>query len=210
MSGKLISFEGIDGSGKSTQIALLAQWLASHNIPHVITKEPGGTPLGSAIRDILLHRDDLAISPLAETFLFQADRAQHFADVVLPALESGKVVVTDRCLDSNFVYQGGRQFKLEALIFNLSMIATQHRLPDMTLLLDIEPVQVFDRMRGKKQDRFEQDNDEMIKRRGTYHMLAATCPERIKLIDASQSIDIVHQAIVRHVERLLGMEVRRE
>src|SRR5436309_13023555 len=104
----LISFEGVDGAGKTTQIDMLEHWLKSRRISFVRTKEPGGTPLGAEIRHLLLNRPDLAstITPLTETFLFQADRAQHFADVVLPALEEGMLVISDRFFDANIAYQG--------------------------------------------------------------------------------------------------------
>ncbi|MDQ6644268.1 MAG: dTMP kinase, partial [Chloroflexota bacterium] len=104
--GRLISFEGLDGAGKTTQMQLLEQWLISRNLPYLRTREPGGTPLGVEIRHLLLNRPDLAITPLAEAFLFQADRAQHFTNVILPTLAAGKLVITDRCFDASIAYQG--------------------------------------------------------------------------------------------------------
>ncbi len=95
--GRLISFEGLDGAGKTTQITLLERWLDAQNIVYVSTREPGGTALGVEVRQLLLNRPDLAIAPLAEALLFQADRAQHFATLVLPAMQAGKLVITDRC-----------------------------------------------------------------------------------------------------------------
>ena len=105
--GCLISFEGLDGAGKTTQMDLLRQWVERHHIPYLQTREPGGTLLGNELRQLLLKRPDLTITPLAEAFLFQADRAQHFAQVILPQLANGKLVITDRCLDSSIAYQGG-------------------------------------------------------------------------------------------------------
>ena len=105
-AGKLISFEGLDGAGKTTQIELLTHWLQARGIPYLHTREPGGTPLGAEIRRLLFERPDLDITPLAEAFLFQADRAHHFSTLVLPALEAGTLVVTDRCFDASIAYQG--------------------------------------------------------------------------------------------------------
>src|SRR5581483_7522086 len=104
--GYLISFEGLDGAGKTTQMELLARWLDAAQQPYIRTREPGGTPLGGEIRQLLFHRPDLTITPLAEAFLFQADRAQHFSTLVLPYLEAGSLVITDRCFDSSIAYQG--------------------------------------------------------------------------------------------------------
>ena len=144
-SGKLISFEGLDGAGKTTQMELLGRWLDARQVPYVRTREPGGTPLGVEVRHLLLNRPELAITPLAEVFLFQADRAQHFATVVIPALEAGKLVITDRCLDASIAYQGfGRGVGAE-LVERLSLLATQNRVPDLTILLDLDPAQVHTR-----------------------------------------------------------------
>src|SRR6266496_4558326 len=107
VKGRLIAFEGLDGSGKTTQMDLLGRWLKLQGIPYIRTREPGGTPLGKEVRQLLLNRPDLAITPLAEAFLFQADRAQHFESLILPALANGTLVITDRCLDSSIAYQGG-------------------------------------------------------------------------------------------------------
>ena len=104
--GRLISFEGLDGAGKTTQMQWLEQWLTQRHIPYLRTREPGGTPLGVEIRHLLFGRPDPVIAPLTEAFLFQADRAQHFSTVILPALEAGTLVLTDRCFDSSIAYQG--------------------------------------------------------------------------------------------------------
>ncbi len=142
--GRLISFEGVDGAGKTTQIDLLEKWLNSRHIPYVRTREPGGTPLGVEIRKILLSINDpnLKISPLAEVFLFQTDRVRHFDTVVLPALEEGKLVISDRCFDASIAYQGyGRGVDVE-LIRNLSLLAMKGRIPDLTILLSLDPLEV--------------------------------------------------------------------
>src|SRR5437667_10672725 len=105
-NGLLISFEGLEGAGKTTQLDLLSSWLDFHNIPYIRTREPGGTALGDELRHLLLSRPELDIDPLAETLLFSADRAQHFTKKILPALNEGKLVITDRCIDSCTAFQG--------------------------------------------------------------------------------------------------------
>src|SRR6266702_6790033 len=124
---------------------LLGQWLKSQHIPYVRTREPGGTPLGVEIRQLLLHRPELAITPLAEALLFQADRAQHFAILVIPALHEGKLVITDRCFDASIAYQGYARGVGVELVEQLSLLATQGRVPDLTILLDLDPALVHQR-----------------------------------------------------------------
>src|SRR6266699_4243322 len=121
---------------------LLERWLQAHGVPYVRTREPGGTPLGFELRRLLLNRPDLAIVPLAEAFLFQADRAQHFATLVIPALSEGKLVITDRCFDASIAYQGFARGVGVELIEQLSLLATQGRVPNLTILLDLDPTQV--------------------------------------------------------------------
>src|SRR5947209_17027211 len=120
---------------------LLERWLQSQGIAYVRTREPGGTPLGVEIRQLLLNRPELAITPLAEAFLFQADRAQHFATLVIPALEAGRLVITDRCFDASIAFQGYARGVGVELITQLSMLATQGYMPDLTILLDLDPAQ---------------------------------------------------------------------
>src|SRR5256714_9936156 len=124
---------------------LLEQWLAARDIPYVRTREPGGTPLGGEIRHLLLNRPELEITPLAEAFLFQADRAQHFARIVLPALAEGKLAITDRGFDASIAYQGHARGVGVELVARLSVIATQGHVPNLTILLDLDPSQVHTR-----------------------------------------------------------------
>lgn len=222
--GRLISFEGVDGAGKTTQLELLENWLESRHIPFIGTKEPGGTPLGAEIRHLLLNRPDLSrtITPLTETFLFQADRAQHFADVVVPALESGKLVISDRCFDASIAYQGYARGVDVKLVEELSLIATQGRKPDLTILLDLDPSQVHRRvgvqlslpllsdsfrdqngMRGEP-NRLDTEGQSFHRRvRDGFRALARAHPERIKVVDASRSIQQIHQRIIALIEPLL-------
>src|SRR6266487_1520176 len=209
--GRLIAFEGLDGSGKTTQMDLLGRWLKLQGIPYIRTREPGGTPLGKEVRQLLLNRPDLAITPLAEAFLFQADRAQHFESLILPALANGTLVITDRCLDSSIAYQGGARGLGMEFIEQLSLFATQGHVPDLTLLLDLDPIEVHRRTDvsqdkdgiREQQNRFDKESEQFHHRlRNAFLTLAHVHPERIKVIDASQSPDQVHQEIISLVSRL--------
>jgi dTMP kinase len=208
----LVSFEGLDGSGKTTQIQLLEQWIASRHVPYLRTREPGGTPLGVEIRHLLFGHPDLVITPLAEAFLFQADRAQHFSTVILPALGAGILVITDRCFDSSIAYQGVARGVGAELVEQLSRLATQGHVPDLTLLLDLDPTQVrvrtesMHRQSGlrEEQSRFDKETEQFHQRlRQAFLALACKYPERIKVIDASQSPERIHQEIIALVEPLL-------
>jgi dTMP kinase len=210
--GLLISFEGLDGSGKTTQIALLGDWLEAHGIPFMRTREPGGTPLGMEIRQLLFSRPDITIMPLAEVFLFQADRAQHFETVVLPALDQGTLVITDRCYDSSIAYQGAARGVGTDLVERLSLIATQGHTPDLTILLDLEPAAVSERTNitldrsglREEQSRFDLASIQFHQGlRQAFLDLAQAHPQRIKVIDARQSLAQVHHQIVVLVEALL-------
>ena len=211
-TGRLISFEGLDGAGKTTQIELLGRWLDAHHIPYLRTREPGGTPLGIEIRQLLLYRPELAITPLAEALLFQADRAQHFATVVLPALQAGKLVITDRCFDASIAYQGFARGVGVELVERLSLLATQGRVPDLTILLDLDPTQVYVRtdaaldQSGLREERTRIDSEEEHFHRRVqegFRWLARAYPERIKVVDASHSPRQVHRQIVSLVKPLV-------
>lgn len=210
--GSLISFEGLDGAGKSTQIALLEKWLDAQHVVYVRTREPGGTALGVELRQLLLNRPDLAITPLAEALLFQADRAQHFATLVLPALDAGKLVITDRCFDASIAYQGHARGVGIELVARLSVIATQGHIPNLTILLDLDPSQVQIRTNvssdqsGLRQDqtRFDKEALEFHRQvREAFLVLARLYPERIKVLDASRPAHELHAAILELVKPLL-------
>lgn len=210
--GRLISFEGLDGAGKTTQMHLLEQWFIARAFPYRRTREPGGTPLGSEIRQLLLHRPDLEITPLAEAFLFQADRAQHFAKLVLPSLAAGIHIITDRCFDSSIAYQGVARNVGAELVEQLSLIATQGYVPDLTILLDLDPTLVqmrtlekrYDDNTREEQTRFDKEQEEFHRRlRQAFLALAYKHPERIKVIDALQAPEQIHREIIALVEALL-------
>jgi dTMP kinase len=207
--GQFISFEGLDGAGKTTQVELLGHWLDAHGIAYIRTCEPGGTPLGSKIRQLLFHHPELTITPLAETFLFQADRAQHFATVILPALDAGTVVISDRSFDSSIAYQGVAREVGTKLVAELSLLATQGRTPDLTLLLDLEPAQVQVRttvMHDLREapSRFDRETEQFHRTlREAFLMLASAHPERIKVIDAVQSAQCIHKQVIELVKQIL-------
>jgi len=210
--GYLISFEGLDGAGKTTQMDMLGRWLEEQEIAYIRTREPGGTPLGSEIRRLLFHHPELTITPLAETFLFQADRAQHFATLVFPALAAGTLVITDRCFDSSIAYQGAAQGVGTELVEHLSLLATQNCVPDLTFFLDLDPDQVSLRTsvendqsgQREQQSRFDRAGEQFqIRLRQAFLALAHANPERIKIINAAQTPLQVHQDILALLVQLL-------
>ena len=191
MKGKFISFEGIEGTGKSTQAKLLQQGLLGLGYEVILTEEPGGTLISLRIREILLSVDHTNMKPLTELLLYNAARAQHIEEVILPALNRGAVVITDRFTDSTFAYQGyGRGIDLD-LLESIDKIATNGLRPDITVLLDLDVETGLKRNRRiNKTDRLELEDVEFHKRvRKGYHELAAKEPERIKVLDASGGIE---------------------
>jgi dTMP kinase len=207
MKGTFISFEGIEGTGKTTQARLLYQYLISKGHDVVLTEEPGGTNIGLKIRGILLSPDHQGMTSITELLLYNADRAQHLNELILPAVERGAIVITDRFTDSTYAYQGyGRGIDLN-LIDSIDLIATGRLRPDITILLDLDVETGLKRNRGiNKTDRLELEDIEFHKRVGNgYHNLAAKEPERIKLIQAKGNIEEIHNKIVRIISELLKL-----
>jgi dTMP kinase len=205
MAGLFISFEGIDGVGKSTQADLLETWLQAQGRTVVRTLEPGGTEVGIEIRKILLHhRGDLA--PRAEAALFAADRAHHVASKIRPALDRGDIVITDRYFDSSVAYQGAGRELSQTEVRDLSLWAVGGLLPDLTVLLDL-PADVARNRRngsGTEPDRLESEKIEFFERaRQAYLDLAKAEPERFLVIDASASVDVMQEQIVNRVAGLI-------
>jgi len=205
MAGLFISFEGIDGVGKSTQADLLETWLQAQGKTVVRTLEPGGTEVGIEIRKILLHhRGDLA--PRAEAALFAADRAHHVASKIRPALDRGDIVITDRYFDSSVAYQGAGRELSQTEVKDLSLWAVGGLLPDLTVLLDL-PADVARNRRngsGTEPDRLESEKIEFFERaRQAYLELAEAEPERFLVIDASASVDVMQEQIVNRVAGLI-------
>jgi dTMP kinase len=194
MQGIFISFEGVDGVGKTTQVERLRAYVEAQGRECVVTREPGGTVLGVAIRELLLggvEGSDADIAPRAEALLFAADRAQHVAEVIRPALERGAVVITDRYLDSSLAYQAGGRELTAGEIRDLSMWATCELLPNRTYLLDLDPMQSHARLQHDE-DRMESAGDDFQHRtRQAFLDLAKAESQRFRVIDASQSIEEV-------------------
>lgn len=205
MSGLFITMEGGDGSGKSTQIELLAKWCRDTGRDTVVTREPGGTDVGVELRDIILHSTGF-ISPRAEALLYAADRAQHIDTVVAPALAAGAVVVQDRYLDSSVAYQGAGRVLDPAEIRDLSLWATEGLLPDVTFVLDL-PAEVAKKRQGQSErtfDRLEAEALDFHERvRAGYLAIATEFPERVVVIDATDTVEAIHELIVQKVSSLL-------
>lgn len=202
--GLFITFEGADGCGKTTQIELLKEYLDKKNIGNILTREPGGSDLGVHLRKILLHYEN-PVSNVAETFLYLADRAQHIEYKIKPALEEGKVVLCDRHTDSTLAYQGyGREQNLDE-IKHLNKIATQGLIPDLTIVFDVETEVAQKRLQGEK-DRLEAEGMEFHRKlRKGYLDIAENEPERVKIVNANQSIERVFQDTLKVVEEILNV-----
>ena len=199
--GLLISFEGGDGVGKSTQLNLLAEWLRAAGHQVVTTREPGGTPLGIKLRDAVMHGDH--VSPHAEALLYAADRAHHVATVIRPALEAGAVVLTDRYLDSSVAYQGnGRDLGADE-VERLNLWAVEGLLPDLTVLLDLDPAVGLSRLTGDP-DRLERAGADFHATTRRAFLERAASGGRWLVLDGSTEIDRLQSAIRERVAVLLG------
>lgn len=202
MAGLFVTFEGLDGCGKTTQLNLLAAWFVARHESFVTTREPGGTALGRQLRAALLETAG-EVDPLAELLLFTADRAQHVNTLIRPALARGQHVLSDRYADSTRAYQGaGRRFDA-ALIDSLMQLATNGLQPDVTFLLDV-PVEIgLARLAARTNtplDRLDNERADFRQRvRDAYLALAAAAPQRIHVLDARASIAEIHAQIIAHV-----------
>jgi dTMP kinase len=207
VTGAFITLEGGDGSGKSTQAGMLVAALEAEGRTVVRTREPGGTELGVEIRRLVQHTDG-HVAPRAETLLYAADRAQHVATLVRPALERGDVVVQDRYLDSSVAYQGaGRELDARQ-IRDLSLWAVDGLLPHLTILLDLDPADGRERMAAREDapfDRLEQTGLDFAERvRAAYLALAEAEPARFAVVDASGSPKAVHERVMSRVRATLA------
>jgi len=204
--GLFITLEGPDGSGKSTQRSLLANYLLTKGYEVLSTREPGGTRISESIRMILLNPEYKEMHPLTELLLFAAGRVQHTKEIIIPALRAGKIVISERYFDASIVYQGyGRGLDLK-IVKTINQIATQGIKPDLTLILDIEPGLGLTRVgQRSSKDRLEKLSLEFHDReRRGYLALAKEEPERIKVIDASGSAEEVQIRIRKVVEDVLS------
>lgn len=193
--GLFITFEGTDGCGKTTQIEMLKDYFEKQGRTVLLTREPGAKGLGTKLREILLNYDG-EVSPVCESFLFLADRAQHVDTIIKPAVARGEVVLCDRHTDSTVAYQGyGRELDIEQIKM-LNNIATSGLKPDLTFIFDID-IDTAQKRVGKNKDRMESAGIEFFKRvRNGYLEIAKQEPERVKVLDGSKSIETIHNELL--------------
>jgi dTMP kinase len=203
VGARFIALEGIDGSGKSTQAERLAAALAERGVAVTATREPGGTPLGERVRGLLLEGEPGRMSPVAEVHLFAAARAQLVHEVVRPALEEGRWVVSDRFLDSSLAYQGvARGLGLD-VVLDANRAAVEGCLPDLTVVIDMDPAATAGRRRAQP-DRIEAEGEAFLERVAEgYRQVAARFPERVVLVSGEGSVDDVHARVMATVGDLL-------
>jgi dTMP kinase len=203
-AGRFVTLEGIEGVGKTTQVARLSAALNAYGIAHVVTREPGGTPLAESIRQVVLTAREETLPPMAELLLMFAARAVHLANHIDPNLKAGRWVLCDRFTDATYAYQGGGRRLSENPIRELEDMVQGARRPDLTILLDA-PVEralarAAARNAGSVQDRFEQERSDFFERvRNVYRARAAAEPERILIVDATQAVDKVGSDILEHL-----------
>lgn len=203
MAGALITFEGVEGSGKTTHCRLLAQWLREQGKRVRETSEPDGTPLGMTIRTVF-EQEDLELTPLTEAFLFMAARQHHVAQVIRPALEADEVVLSDRYADATVAYQGFGRGLDRQTIRELNALATGGVLPDLTLLLDLDPAQGLERLGARQRDAFEKMDLAFHQRvRQGYLELAREEKDRIVVLDADRPVERVQGEVRKAVGELL-------
>lgn len=204
-SGKFITLEGGEGVGKTTNLSYITTQLATHGIDYVVTREPGGTLLAEKVRGLLLSTHEENVCEMTELLLIFAARAQHLDKVILPALKAGKWVVSDRFTDATYAYQGGGRGLSEVTIAQLEQMVQGDMRPDLTLILDLPPEIGLERARQRAElDRFEREKLEFFTRvRAAYRQRALAEPRRCVLIDASQALEQVQQAIARALGKLL-------
>lgn len=204
-TGLFITFEGTDGSGKTTQIKLLESYMTGLGHEVLLSREPGGTLVSEKIRDLVLDPENKEIVPLTEMILYAASRAQHVAQVIEPAIDQGKIVICDRYVDSSYAYQGcGRGVDLK-IVADVNRVAINGVVPDITFFLDIDPeVALKRRISSTGADRIEQEKLEFHKNvYEGYKKMAILYPERIKTIDASLSVDEIFSQIKGYISEML-------
>lgn len=213
MTGKFITLEGIEGCGKTNQVCLLEKFLVKKGHKVVLTREPGGTPIGDQIRKILMATENKRLCPVAELLLYAAGRNQHVEELICPSLRAGKIVVCDRYADATEAYQGAARRIDRTIIDQMYNVATGGLKPDLTILLDCPAKIGLKRARERNiienkvgvEDRFEQEELEFHERvRRGYLDIAKREPNRVKVIDASGSIEEVHQNIIKEVVKVIA------
>lgn len=204
-TGKFLTIEGIEGVGKSTNIAFINEYLAQKEITLLLTREPGGTPMAEEIRELFLSKRDEPVADMTELLLVFAARAQHLSQKIEPALQQGQWVLCDRFTDATFAYQGGGRGLSKELIERLENLVQGERRPDLTLILDV-PVEVgLERARNRgEMDRMESEEVEFFERvRQSYLDRAAQYPERYRIVDASQTLPGVQKDIASTLDAYL-------
>ncbi len=204
MSGLFITMEGTDGAGKSTQLDLLNKYLKDKGFNVVFVREPGGTKISEKIRNIILDIDNKEMHYMTEAFLYASSRTQLVNEVIIPELKKGSVVICDRFVDSSIVYQGiARNLGVE-VVRKINNIATGGLIPDITFFLDLSPDKAIERKKEQKElDRLEREKSQFYNKvYEGYKMLIEEEGERIKVIDATQSIEVIHNNIVNYLENL--------
>ena len=207
MSGLFISIEGSDGSGKSTQIENIRKYFEEKGVEVVFTREPGGTPIGERLREIILGNNCSEMDSMTEALLYAASRAQHVAEVIRPALDEGKVVVCDRFLDSSLAYQGyGR--KLGDSVYEINRHAVMGTMPDVTFLLKLDPSVGKHRIEENRSEQDRLEHEKMAFHRAVYEgylELEKKYPDRIMGIDATGTIEEVKAQIYRKLDEICGL-----
>ena len=213
--GFFLTFEGLDGSGKTTQIKRLAAWLTAQELPHVVTRQPGGTATGDRIRNLLLDSKSAGLSPRTELAMMFADRAQAIQEVIAPALAAGKIVVCDRFTDSTEAYQGGGRNLGSEIVLELHQLLCGGLQPDLTILLLPDLAASLARARrrnmreaaanGTDESRFEREKDEFFRRvHDKYREIAAREPVRVVAIEGDLNVDQVHARVITAIGERLG------
>ncbi len=210
-AGRFITFEGLDGCGKSTQMELLAEVLRRDGVDVITTREPGGTPTGEKIRSVILDSKTRSLAPMAELTLMFAARAQHIAEIVRPGLEAGRWVLCDRFTDSSEAYQGGGRQMGSDLILTMHQVVCGDLMPDMTVLMDSDPEASVARARrrnkansldGVDENRFEKESREFFERvHAAYNAIAVRDAVRVFKVDARRPKDVTHAEIVAAVRK---------
>tara|TARA_B100000446_G_scaffold141385_2_gene134000 strand:- start:23308 stop:23937 length:630 start_codon:yes stop_codon:yes gene_type:complete len=202
--GKFITLEGTEGVGKTTNLTFIQEWLEQKNVPLIVTREPGGTPLAEELREMLLRKRDEPVDASAELLMVFAARAQHLNQVIRPALERGEWVLCDRFTDATYAYQGaGRGLSLE-MIETLENLVQEELRPDLTIVLDIDVETGLARASDRAAlDRFESEAVEFFHRvRGGYRTRVAQQPDRYRVIDAGQNLKAVQSDVAAVLEQL--------
>lgn len=205
MRGKFITFEGPEGSGKSTHSKLLCQWLKKKRVSFIHTREPGGTKIGEKLRNVLLDSKNKEMSPACEIFIYQACRAQIMDEIILPALKKGKIVICDRFLDATIAYQGYGSGESIKFIQDTGKYATKNTQPDLTILLDVDTEKGL-RRAGKK-DRMELKSLSYHKRvRRGYLLLAKKQPIRFRVVRVQEDMNKTQMLVRREIAKCLGIK----